>query len=287
MNMTNGIGFAIDTNVHIEVIDSHNIIRQQVDKHNRATHHMLEGILSFLRGDFNASYRQLDENRLRYKDYAKNYIPCYINLGVGGVVIDTNTGNPSVDEEYPRKPRLTDDWVSPTNIVKTSDSHLAMEIGTDDYKSRSRVEIAVLSTDNKREYGNLYSTPNGVIKSSKNYIDTDLANSVMQFVFSADAPTGHCNIYGAGVPAFITEVGLFATPIPGNADLLARVILKKEDEVLYVRPQDTVVVTWVISIIAIDDQSFYGLNDENVNDLTEINSIINENITATDINIDI
>ena len=58
-----GIGFAVDANVHIEVISPQNVIRQQIDKHNRATHHMLDGILSYIRGDFTTSYRQLDSHK--------------------------------------------------------------------------------------------------------------------------------------------------------------------------------------------------------------------------------
>jgi hypothetical protein len=263
-----GIGFAVDANVHIEVISPQNVIRQQIDKHNRATHHMLEGILSYIRGDFTTSYRQLDSHKLKYKEDAKNHIPCYINLGTGGVVLD-DEGVPLVDPESPRVPTLSDEWVSPENIVKTSDSYLANEIGTEQSSMKSRVEISVLSTDDKEAYND-------------DYIDTDLVNSVIQLAFSADVPTGHSNIYGISVPAFITEIGLFASPTPGKPDLLARVILKKDDEVLYVRPQDTVVVTWVISIIAIDDQSLYHWDEP-----IKVDSYINENITPGDINIDV
>lgn len=255
--------FAIDSNVHIEVISPQNIIRQTVDKHNRATRYMLEGILGFLRGDFNTSYRQQIDSKVKYKNMAKNYIPCYVNFGTGGIVIDDITKLPKHGTTK-RDAVTTDDWQSDNNYVRTRDISLDNEIGASD-ESRSRIEISVLSTDNKDKLNN---------------IDTDLTNSMLQFVFDAVAPTGHCNIYGITEDAFVTEIGLFASPAPGTKDLLARVILKKTEDILYIRPQDTVVVTWVISVIALNDQSTYQ-DIENDDNIYKIDSLITDTIEGT------
>jgi hypothetical protein len=148
-------------------------------------------------------------------------------------------------------------WDADTNYVKFTDRTLYKEV-TD----VSRQKISVLGFD---ESANVLSQ----------------VGDVEQIVYHTEIQPGTYNtIYNGEIKdIFITELGLCASNVPGAKDLLARVILKNEYEVtkdvdeqtgnitetieptgkaqiLYVRPQDTIILRWTISIIALDDANF-------------------------------
>lgn len=258
-----GIEFVVNSNVHIEIVSPQNVVRQTVDKHNKATRRLVEGILRFVRGEFNTTYRRTDLSEIVYLDQAKNYIPCYINIGTGGIRLNSE-GFPDVDQDSPRTPPMEESllgeqipvWDSDENYVKFTDTQLCLE-----QLVVSREEIKAIAQD----------------ETSTNIPQV---GDIEQIILSTEVPPGKFNqIYnGKTKDIFITELGLYASGVPGEKDLLARVILKNQYErdsdgqiiidpttgkakltgktqILYVRPQDTILLKWTISIVALDDTS--------------------------------
>lgn len=246
-----GLEFAVDSNVHIEIISPQNVIRQTIDKHNKATKRLVSGILRFIRGEFNTTYRRTDEAQIIYAKQAKSYIPCYIGFGTAGVrltqPVDDTPILPDYDPVNRRIPPLTEEWVSDTNKVQYTDTALQLEITT-----RTRSPIGVLGSEEIDDFNSQ-------------------VGDIQQIIFAADIGPGYySDMYGPVTDIFLTEVGLFASGDVTEENLLARVIFKDDNTVLYVRPQDTIVVRWTVSIIA----------------LNEI-SATDEDISGTDINIDV
>lgn len=233
-NIDKSIAFAVDCNVDIHIVSPQKSIRQSVSKHNKASRRLVSGMLRFIQGHFTTSFRQTDLNSVLYIEDAKNYIPCYVGLGTGGITLDSN-GFPVAEIEKPREPILSEAWKNPEHFVNYTDTKLDNEMS----RSVSRVEIGYIeegSSENKSPAG-----------------DTD------QFIIRTEIPPGHYNkIYGGVTrPIFCTEIGLFTNPMPNSGDLLAKVIIKEPQNVLYIRPQDTVFIDWTISIIALGDSSEY------------------------------
>ena len=241
-----GLEFVVDSNVHIEVMSPQNVITQTVDNHNKATQSMVEGLLRFIRGEFNTSYARTNENLILYKNDAKKYIPCFIGVGTGGILIDPATHLPAYDPNSRRKPPMELDvetgkswWDADDNYVKFTDTKLYLEAVT-----KSRVQIGVLGEDETTD-------------------NISQVGDIKQIVFHTEVSPGYYSEIYDTEPSdiFITEIGLFASSECDKKDLLARVILKnlpEEDktQILYVRPQDTIILRWTISIIALDDCSF-------------------------------
>lgn len=223
--------FAVDCNVHIKVISPTGTVQQSVEKHNKASRQLVTGMLRFIQGHFTKSFRR--GTSTLYADDAIKYIPCYVGLGSGGVVLDSE-GFPIHEPEQPRIPLLTQDWSDVTHFVNYTDTKLDLEMS----RNVSRVELGFVSDS----VHNLAATG-----------DCDM------FTLSAEIPPGHYNkIYnGKTSPIYCTELGLFSGPTPNSDDLLAKVIITDPVKVLYIRPQDTVKLTWTISIIALGDSSEY------------------------------
>lgn len=237
---TSVAGFALDVNVNIQVLDQTHTVRKEVNKHNRATKQMLEGMLGFLRGSFNTTNRQMDYNAIERVHQARKYIPCYVGAGIYG--IKTKDGLPDYNESNRRIPPLIDGYnEDPLTWSRFTDTHLAQEID-----ATTRYEI-------------------GVLDEASLEIDNVVADSV-QFVLGTDIAPNYFTsaAYGTSTDIFITELGLFSTPIPNDGNLLARVTLhdtydpstgETHNEILYVRPQDTIILRWTICLISLSDLS--------------------------------
>lgn len=274
-NKRAGIEFAVDSNVFIQVEGPNRTIRQEVTIHNKATQKLVRGLMKFMRGEFTTSSRQTDWDKVNAKYEAENYIPCYINIGDGGIRYkDTPSGpEPDYDTTDVRVPPTESFWNQPTNRVHFSDTKLA------------------------REQTFLSRYPIGVIELSSDAITTEyLGGDIEQTVLSTVVTPGYFSkMYGGSHDIYITELGLFATNTFGTDDLLARVILKDESEldppgqnhILYVRPQDTIIINWIISIISLNDYNevdedspmTIGSNsDGNINQTIPAGTIIEDNI---------
>ena len=236
-----GSEFIVDSNVHIEVVSPQHVIRQTVDKHNKATKRLVTGLLRFALGEFTTTYERTKESEILYRNSAKDYIPCFIGMGTGGIRL-TDAGIPDYNLENRRWPPTEAYWNSDDNKVKFTDTELEKEISV---KKKSRVKIDVI----------------GFEETTTEFSQT---GDIEHIVLSTEIPPGYySDIYdnADATDIFISEIGLFASGVPDTDDLLARVIFKNNEsdattQILYVRPQDTIILRWTISIIALDDSNF-------------------------------
>ena len=239
-DLGNTFGFGTFVNVDIQVIETDtNTIKTHVMKHNKATRNMVKGLLRFLEGRFNGTYAN---NLPEYGDDAKNYIPCYISFSDGGIQYEEGVPVEEPDTGGAHIPVLSD-WDT-----------------TVDYNSSSLVrELSSLSTNRSK------------IRKQEDTIDVgDVpAGDMDTVVLYCEVGPGELNQDISNNPIFLTEVGLFSTPYQTTDDLLAYVKLgnyTENDELkthtLYVRPGDTVIITWYITIVAMSDVSVVDSSEE-------------------------
>lgn len=262
------LGAEIFTNVEVQVVDKkRKIVRQVIKKHNKATRQMVTGILRFLMGNFNASTRN---NKPYYTD-TEQYIPCYIGVGDGGVVLDEE-GYPVYDTET-RIPELASDW---NEKVPYTSKKLKREFYV---KSQAGATLITGSRSPIRKVGNTtQSTPAG---------DMDTV------YFYCEINPGELNTFYGGRPVILSELGLFASEIPNTEDLLAYVKLANYQETtsrgsvneisdktrtLYVRTEDTVIVKWYITIAAIGEDSIFAGKEEQVQIVPSVGKVFINNI---------
>ena len=229
-------GFDVINNVYIDVIDTNtNALVKRVEKHNKATRKMIEGIIRFLCGHFTAT--NLNDSPL-YSD-AEQYIPLYFSVGDGGVVLDLNGNQQGTN----RIPDLDTEWDA---IV--------------DYNSTKLV----------REFFVGRSARTRIRKVTTTVGQPESAGSMDSLYFQCEIGPGKMNEQYGGNPVFVTELGLFPTSVCGSEDLLAYVKLTNSDggedtDAIYVRKDDTIVVRWIISFVAVGQDSTFSamMKDEN------------------------
>ena len=248
---SSSMGFAICNNVEISVIDTRsNIITKHIQTHNKATRQMVSGLIRFLNGDFNKTFLQPDP---QYSN-TEQYIPCFLGCGDGGVVLFENSEGqivPKSSEENIRVPVLEQNW---TEYADYNAKKFLREFFT-----------------GKTEGEGISGTRSQIRKTTLTLEDASTADMDSTYFYCEVRP-GELNMYYNNNPLFISEIGLFATPVPGTEDLLAYIKLGNyiEDDVvktntLYVRPDDTVVIRWVITIAAVGKDTMLTANvrDEN------------------------
>ena len=189
-DLGNTFGFGTFVNVDIQVIETDtNTIKTHVMKHNKATRNMVKGLLRFLEGRFNGTYAN---NLPEYEDDAKNYIPCYISFGDGGIQYDEGVPVEEPDTGGAHIPALSD-WDT-----------------TVDYNSSGLVrELSSLSTNRSK------------IRKQEDTIDVgDVpAGDMDTVVLYCEVGPGELNQDISNNPIFLTEVGLFSTPYQTTDDL--------------------------------------------------------------------
>jgi hypothetical protein len=231
------LSMSIFNNVEIQVIDTeNNTITKTVKTHNKATRRMVAGILRFINGKFTPTDRS--EKSQYSNDVVKTFIPCYFNFGDGGVKIED--GKPKPNSSNVRIPDLDETW---TEYVNYSSTHLVREFHGSRVQSRSLIRKQLSDTLDK----------------SKVLSDGTLAGDMDSTLFECQgSPSIYNSVYNNNA-VYITELGLFAGSEIGQDDLLAYVRLGNyideqnnlQTNALYVRPADTVIVRWVITIAAI------------------------------------
>lgn len=270
-----GIEFGLDSNVQIEIIGTNKDIRQSILVHNKATKRLVSGIMHFIRGEMHPSTRRPNVAQIPNTFNSKDFIPCYINIGTGGIRLVGNDREgylPDYDPINRRFAPLEPDWDVETNYVRFNDVKLA--------KEQTRVSRVAI----------------GHIELETDVIEVNSTGDIMQTVFSTTISPGEFNkIYSTkATDIFITEIGLFTSPTPGTEDLLARVIFKNNGEdpnntgapILYVRPQDTIIINWIISIISlndynkVDEDSTYT-NTESEQETVPAGTLIDDSIPYT------
>lgn len=241
--INDSFNFAVTNNVCIVVTDKNNIVQRKMEIHNKATRKMVSGLLRFLVGHFTTSFENDNPDNVVYPDSAKNYIPCYIAFGHGGIEsIDMAT----------RTITTSDDW----NVSV-------------DYNTDRLVAEFVHNTPNISQV-----TTRQKIGSSELSIYSESSGDMDSIILSAQlSPSELCTEESkpSGVdlltPRGITEIALCATNIPKNNDVLAYIKLASNSNLsddsatdkkpLYVRPDDTVRVVWNVSIISVGYDNTY------------------------------
>lgn len=261
----------INSNVTVQYLDRHNKVIRVSRNHNKATVNMVDGILRFLRGDFNDTVYNNGSNT---PDEAEIYIPVRVEFGRVGVKIKEST-NP-IDRRFNYIDR--DEFAIPT-----FDSIALQEpIESDDFTSILRFKriTQVGYTDNNNseclEFS-LYINPGKLVGRSVEQEDGSKVFVPYDWTYY--------NPKTQEYEAMFTEVGLFS----GSDVLLARVlfdgdvkseeyvesgeskgkypvfsVLSDEDNPVTQSESTTIVLTWRIGIVSV------GKNDEFVtqNNLT-------------------
>jgi hypothetical protein len=238
------LGFAVTNNVYIDVVNKKtNVVSQHVEKHNKATRQMVTGILRFLCGHFTDTTK----NDNHQYDSASKYIPCYAGFGDSNIVLQDGVPAPSSEPRIPQQ--VDDNW---TEYVP--------------YMSK-KLEREFFTNHSKDEFGNDYITPSDSrleIRDVKTTIEETPAGDMDSIYFYIEADTNYLNKYYNNHAVYISELGLFSGSIPGKDDMLAYVRLhnyidpdtqQPKTNVLYVKPEDTVVIRWVVTIAAIGKDS--------------------------------
>lgn len=253
------MGFSILNNVEIQVIDKENKkIIKTVKTHNKATRNMVTGILRFIKGLFTST--TFNDDIMYDGTVSKFYIPCCFNVGDGGVILDDNGKPKSLDEndDILRKvPELDPSW---TETVDYSSKNLVREFDFSGKRDKIRKQLDTLDDTPVADMDSLY--------------------------FLCEVQPGQINPKYGNERVFVTEVGLFSGEIPNKGDLLAYIKLGNYDDngttktnALYVRPGDTIVIKWVITIAAIGKDNILKAtikdeqNEPIVNDIVEIPDI--------------
>lgn len=248
--LNNTYGFGAFVNVDIRHINKETgTIKKHIQKHNKATRNMVKGLLRFLEGKFTPTYENAEAE---HGSDAKNYIPCYISLGDGGITYG--------DDGKPVEIHTDEQSV---HIPDFSNSNWDTKV---DYNSNSLV----------REY-ELLSEHRSKVRKQEDTIDlaSAPAGDMDTVVLYCEIAPGEINTdihdsLNERYPRYVTEIGLFSSPSKRENDLLAYVKLGnivEDDEItgtdtLYVRPGDTVVITWFITIVAMSDISVVDSSEE-------------------------
>lgn len=197
--------FGIINNVEIRVMNKYtHVIKKTVRVHNKATRNMVEGIMRFLMGHFNAS--SLNDKPQYSDDIASKYIPKYIGFGNGGVV-DVENSNPSYYFGS-NAPVLSPSWNS---YVPYNSSKMQREI----FDGR-KFEVNLITDTFEDTKENNYSTPE-IVKRSE-------MDSMMFFVEILPDDIPRVASSDPVKSFFITEVGLYSSD-DSSGKLLAHVKL--------------------------------------------------------------
>lgn len=231
INSLDTMSISISNNVQIEVInEERKILRKRIQVHNKATRGLVTGIFRYLMGHFTDT----SCNQSPYYTSAAKYIPCYIGFGDGGIALDN--GIPIIDENGIPTFDQTENWTE-----------------TVDYNSTNLV----------REFDN---SSRWKIRSTQNTLSNPATVDMDSIYYFCKIPPNALNSKYQNYPVSVSEIGLFANSVPNKDDLLAYIKLGNfekteegltttETNTLYVRPADTIIIRWIITIAAIGKDS--------------------------------
>ena len=196
--------FGIINNVEISVMNKYtHVIKKTVRTHNKATRNMVEGIMRFLMGHFNAT--SLNDKPQYSDDIEKKYIPRYIGFGNGGVVDVENTRSYYYGSNVPV---LSPSWNS---YVPYNSSKLQREIF-----DGKKFEVNLITDTFADTKEDKYSTPE-IVKRSE-------MDSMMFFVEILPDDIPRVASSDRVKSFFITEIGLYSSN-DDSGKLLAHVKL--------------------------------------------------------------
>jgi hypothetical protein len=222
-----GANLDIQSNVRVIVYNKEHRIKQQIEKHNKAGVALIQGILKFLRGEFNPS--NISNELIAHNvNGAKIYIPAYVNFGCGGLSI-SGSGSSKV---------ITNN-VQPTSYYDTMLQRELVDIEHD----FNRLPIS------KSELGTSASADNGIL-------------NLVTYI-----PAGHyTNMPGSPAVsddvAYLTEVALYSNIFNGYKSNLGKMLARVtfDEEPIQQTEEDIILVQWNLGVISIDDK--YWVQDK-------------------------
>lgn len=248
---------ALDANVNvfIRVIDKKGRVAQEVSKHNKATKNMTEGIIRFLRGEFNTTFlREFRDTINTIGDnstMARQFIPTH--MGIGNIGIES-TG------------QIAENLTSFNTIYEPSYSDKDLRSEILPYYNQHRVKIQK-STKGDSALSDTYAlTIQGYYQfNQKSSLDPTLVDQHNDQL-APENPFKFCykNDRQLEVPQFIepssglkcitvTELGLYSGDVDDSGSrLLARLLLDPETPIL-LTSDDTMIINWQIGLYSLND----------------------------------
>lgn len=230
-----GMPLDVDVNVDIKVKNNRGKLLQHIMKHNKATSNMTEGIVRFLRGEFNKTAITSSIATVgMHANEAQHYIPTYIGIGNIGVranneiMYDAND-----DSQYSDTSLRREIFPYKRDIGDSSGANI-----------NSRISIARSTSSNS----NLSDTYQLVISGYYQF------NSDFNFYYGNGKAVKEFATDKSGNKSFaITEFGLFSGNVDDyDAKLLARLLLDPKTP-LIVDSTSTVIVNWTLGVYSLDD----------------------------------
>lgn len=208
----------LDCNVTVKVIDRRGHIIQEVDKHNKATVSLIDGILRFLQGDFSTTEYNKDKGGVTPEE-ASPYIPVRAGFGNVGVKLK---GEFYPDGLTPSTSRMFDHIDKSDIILPTfTTSQLQDPVEPHEVLTFSRIRQTSFTDPNNSEClkFTIYISPGTMV----GYTDTDEEKGVSKFT---PYEWAYYNPESKEYEAMLTEVGLLSD----SNVLLARVVFDGEVE---------------------------------------------------------
>lgn len=242
---------SINHNVTVTVFDGQHRIKSQIHKHNKANYQLIEGIMKFIRGEFNPSNSSVEE--LKHNIYgAKPYIPTHISFG-DGFVQQYNT------KSNPPRTQLSNVIENCSNLkAGYKDSSLMHELVNDNEIQRIPISGSSFGSTAKDGFTLTLST----------YIDKGL----YRYNFYNDADKD--DFIPEGYPIVLSELGLFSSSWNGSVNsysgnMLAKVVFTDEDTVIQQSYDDIILVKWQITVSSLDDESLNKTGNSTITTLDE------------------
>ena len=247
----NNYSLDADVNVFIKVIDKKKRVKQKICKHNKATRNMTEGLIRFLRGEFNTTFLREFKDTINNigdnSEIARYFIPTH--MGIGNIGIDLNTGEiPSGLVEF-------DHILDPSY----SDTDLRSEILPENDPQRTKIrksikseatlsDTYVLDVQGYYQFNQITNNNHPFKFVYANTLDYNPPTEVIEFT---DPETGLSCIT-------VTELGLYSGDINDNGSrLLARLLLSPLTP-LIISQDDTVIINWQIGLKSLNEMILYN-----------------------------
>lgn len=243
-----------NVNVRIRVLDSKKRVIQEIEKHNKANANLVDGILRFLKGDFNQT--EFNEGNGVTPEDAISYIPTRVWFGNSGIKLE-GEGEERVVREID-----TTDFVYPVFI----ESDLHEPIDEEEYQG----EIIKFTRIRQTTYGDPNNAEGLLLMTNVapgQLVGQEIVNQQGEKEF-VPYSWSYFNKNTREYETCLTEVGMFSS----TGALLARVLLDGETDVVDGVPvpvrrsktnpviqsqSTTIVVEWKIGIVSLGHNDYF------------------------------
>lgn len=231
-----GMPLDVDVNVDIKVKNNRGKLLQHIMKHNKATSNMTEGIVRFLRGEFNKTAITSNIATVgTHANEAQQYIPTYIGIGNIGVHKNNEVKyDANDDSQYSDKSLRREVFPYKREIGQTEDGP----------NINSRISISRSTSSNSNLSDTYQLVISGYYQFSNNF----------KLYYGNGKEVTECTVDSSDRRSYaITEFGLFSGNVDDyNAKLLARLLLDPETP-LIIDSTSTVIINWTLGVYSIDD----------------------------------